>query len=144
MGRRYHSYGRVDWYPARAAQIKLTTSQFFSYVNYWKWDYPSIFKADIQTIILLHPKIIFQSNLRLWNLKKIIENVGGLVVAPIWLHTTWTSPMLNTFIKHSKMLVTSTMTSFTASLRPGATIIFWSNTVASHGRTKWQKPAKNC
>ena len=31
-------------------QIKLTTSQFFNYVHYWKWDYPSILKADIQAI----------------------------------------------------------------------------------------------
>ena len=26
-------------------QIKLTRSQFFSYVYYWKWDYPSILKG---------------------------------------------------------------------------------------------------
>ena len=34
-------------------QIKLTTSQFFSYLYYWKWDYPSILKADLQAIILV-------------------------------------------------------------------------------------------
>ena len=31
-------------------QIKLTTPQFFSDVYYWKWDYPSILKADLQAI----------------------------------------------------------------------------------------------
>ena len=27
-------------------------SQFFSYIYYWKWDYPSILKADLQAISL--------------------------------------------------------------------------------------------
>ena len=42
-------------------QIKLTTPQFFSDVYYWKWDYPSILKADLQAIRLAQNLSLFFS-----------------------------------------------------------------------------------
>ena len=40
-------------------QIKLITPQFFSDVYYWKWDYPSILKADLQAMSLLkYPEFV--------------------------------------------------------------------------------------